>query len=80
MMIMTKTRAMVMKPAGSFCVHALLCIGTKGQVGRQVPAIVLITMMMKCDSLDQGQEFEQQIHLIKQMISSDTIITLQSRK
>ena len=29
------------EPAGSFCVHALLCVGTKRQVGRQVPGIVL---------------------------------------
>ena len=66
---MTKTRVMVMKPAGSFCVHTLLCVGTKRQVGRQVPARVLITnMIMKYDSLHQGQEYEQQVQKASQLV------------
>ena len=30
------------EPARCFCVHALLCVGAKGQMGRQVPVVIIL--------------------------------------
>ena len=37
------------EPAGSFCVHPLLGVGAKGQMGRQVPAVIILFQSVHCD-------------------------------